>query len=529
MVLLIDNFDSFTYNIFQYIRKLGQQVEVRRNDAVRTAEIEKMAPSHIIISPGPGRPENAGIALEVIRSFKGRIPILGGCLGHQAIGAAFGGDIVLAPEIFHGKPSEIHHDGKSIYNGVKSPFTAVRYHSLIIKRPTLPAELEITAWTDEGIIMGVRHRQYSIEGVQFHPESIGTKVGLQLLDNFLNNRPEKNLIQTAIKRICGGQGLNSEEAEKVMDEITSGEASPAQIAGFLTALAMKGEEVQEIIGCARVMRRKATPIAKPAGRIVVDTCGTGGDCSGTFNISSAAAFVAAGAGVTVAKHGNRSVTSRCGSADLFEALGVNITAPPEVMVRALEQAGIAFLFAPKLHQSMKHAVPVRREIGIRTIFNILGPLANPAGADAQIIGVFSEAIMEKIAKTLIGLGTARAFVVHGSDGLDEITLTGPTRVMEVRDGWIRQYDIQPGQFGLAQATAEELKGGDLHSNCEIVLSVLNGEKGPCRDAVVLNAAAAIYLGGMAADLVQGVKMAAAAIDSGAARNKLQQLIGISNG
>jgi anthranilate synthase/phosphoribosyltransferase len=528
MVLLIDNFDSFTYNIFQYIRKLGQPAEVRRNNAVSIGEIEKMAPSHIIISPGPGRPEQAGIALEVIRHFKGKIPILGVCLGHQAIGAAFGSDIVPAPEIFHGKFSEVHHDGKSIYNGLANPFKAVRYHSLIIKRPTLSAELEITAWTDEGVIMGVRHRQYSIEGVQFHPESIGTRAGLQLLDNFLTHRPEKNLIQTAIKRVSSGLGLHVEEAEKVMDEITSGDASPAQIAGFLTALALKGEEVEEIIGFARVMRRKATPIAKPAGRVVVDTCGTGGDSSGTFNISSAAAFVAAGAGVTVAKHGNRSVTSRCGSADLFEALGVNITAPPEVMTRALEEVGIAFLFAPKLHPSMKHAVPVRREIGIRTVFNILGPLASPAGADAQIIGVFSEAIMEKIAKALIGLGIAKAMVVHGSDGLDEITLTGSTRVLEVRDGWIRRYDIQPRQFGLALATAEELKGGDLHGNCEIVLDVLHGEKGPRRDAVVFNAAAAIYLSGLATDLGQGVQMAKSSIDSGAALEKLRQLIEISN-
>lgn len=528
MILLIDNFDSFTYNIFQYVRKLGYEVTVRRNNALTIEDINQLQPSHVIISPGPGRPEGAGISLEIIRQFKGKIPILGICLGHQCIGQALGGEIVRAPALYHGKPSDIYHDGNGIFSGVKNPFRAIRYHSLVIKKNFLPEELEISAWTEEGDIMGVRHKLYSLEGVQFHPESIGTESGLELLANFLSPRPNPSTIQMAIGKVYQGIDLDETEAEKVMTEITSGKATSSQIASFLTALGAKGEAVSELTGLARVMRRRATRISRPEGKLVVDTCGTGGDAKGTFNISTAAALVAAGAGVTVAKHGNRSVTSRCGSADLLEALGVNIAAPHEVMEKALNEIGIAFLFAPKLNQSMKHALPVRVEIGIRTIFNILGPLANPAGADCQIIGVFSEEIMEKMARSLISLGARRAMVVHGQDGLDEITLTGPTKIIEINNGWLRSFVFDPQDFGFTCCRPESLKGGDLKTNCEIVLSVLDGQKGPQRDAVLLNAAAAIYLSEVASSYKEALRLAADSIDSGKARQKLDELIMFSN-
>jgi anthranilate synthase/phosphoribosyltransferase len=529
MILLIDNYDSFTFNIYQLLRKAGQEVMVKRNDAVDVAWIEEISPSHIILSPGPGRPENAGICVELIKRFSGKIPILGICLGHQAIGVAFGAKIVKAANLFHGKPSDIYHDGKEIFSRIKSPLSAIRYHSLLIDRTVFPEELEISAWTEDNEIMAVRHKLYTVEGLQFHPESIGTAYGSELLMNFLSPQPSPTIIQSAVKKISASQDLSEDEAEKVMNEITSGSATAAQIASFLTSLAIKGESASEITGFVRIMRKKAVPIKKPEGRMLVDTCGTGGDGSGTFNISTCAAFVTAGAGICVAKHGNRSITSRCGSADLMEALGVNLNPGPKTIEEALKKVGIAFLFAPKLHLSMKHAVPVRVEMGTRTIFNMLGPLTNPAGADCQIIGVFDESIMEKIAGALITLGTARAMVVHGSDGLDEITLTGPTNVIEIKQGWMRRLMFDPRNYGFSFCRKEDLRGGDLKTNCEIVLSILGGETGPRRDIVVLNAAAAIYLAGEAQTLEEAVRKAKASIDSSAALNKLEELIRITNG
>ncbi len=529
MILVIDHYDSFTFNLVQYLGVLGQKLKVVRNDAATLADMESMAPGAIVISPGPGRPENAGIIVDVIRQFAGRIPILGICLGHQAIGAAFGGEIAPAAELVHGKASDIHHDGRSVFSGLKNPIRAVRYHSLAVRRATLPPELEVSAWTDDGEIMGLRHRLFSVEGVQFHPESIGTECGLELLANFLNPRPRPSSMQEALRKVLKHKDLGTEEAESVMEEIASGRATPAQIAGLLTALAMKGESVSELAGFARVMRRKATEIIKPEGRTVVDTCGTGGDAKGTFNISTCAAIVAAGAGVTVAKHGNRSVTSRCGSADLLEALGVNLHASPEVLGLALDKIGLAFLFAPKFHPSMKHAVPVRQEIGVRTVFNILGPLSNPARADSQMIGVFSGSLLRKMAEALAELGVKRAMIVHGGDGLDEITLTGPSRIAEVKDGWIHEYEIHPEDLGIPLCAPEDLTGKTLRDNCEIALSILNGERGAPRDAVVLNAAAAIVLSGRAENLQKGVRQAEQAIDAGEARRKLDDLILITNG
>lgn len=528
MILLVDNYDSFTFNIYQAIRKTGQDMAVKRNDAVDLAWVEKLAPSHIIISPGPGRPESAGICIELVKRFAGKIPILGICLGHQAIGAAFGAKILKASKLYHGKSSDIYHDGKGIFAAIKSPFSAVRYHSLLMDRTSLPEELEISASTEDNEIMAVRHKHYTIEGLQFHPESIGTENGAELFMNFLSPEPAPSIIQSAIKKISAGTDLSEAEAEKAMNEITSGSATQAQIASFLTALAIKGEAVSEITGFVRVMRKKAVPVKKPEGRILVDTCGTGGDGSGTFNISTCAAFVIAGAGVCVAKHGNRSITSRCGSADLMEALGVNLNPGPEILERALRDAGIAFLFAPKLHLSMKHAVPARVEMGIRTIFNMLGPLTNPAGADCQVIGVFDDSIMEKIAGTLVSLETARAMVVHGSDGLDEITLTGTTKIVEINRGWMRHAIFDPSRYGFTCCHENDLKGGDLKTNCEIVLSVLGGEKGPRRDVVVLNAAASIYITDETKTFEEAVKRAEASVDSGAAMKKLEELIQITN-
>ena len=330
-------------------------------------------------------------------------------------------------------------------------------------------------------------------------------------------------IQEAIAKVIEGADLSRGEMTDVMNQIMSGEATDAQIGAFLIALRVKGECVDEIAGAASVMREKATPIATKHD-VIVDTCGTGGDHSGTFNISTTAAFVAAGAGLCVAKHGNRAATSQSGSADVLSALGVNIEASPETVSRCLDDVGIGFLFAISLHGAMKYAIGPRREIGARTIFNALGPLSNPAGATRQVVGVYSAALTETLAGVLGTLGSERAFVVHGSDGLDEMTLTGPTRVSELKNGSVSTYDVSPGDFGLMQAPADALKGGDADYNAEITRSILNGEEGPRRDIVLLNAAAALVAGDKARDLNEGVQAAAEVIDSGKALEKLEGLV-----
>jgi len=334
------------------------------------------------------------------------------------------------------------------------------------------------------------------------------------------------------------QSLSREEAHAVMTEVLSGQCSDAQIAALLVALHMKGETVEEIVGFAEAIRAAATPLELPGQSVLdasgtgrdalIDTCGTGGDTSGTFNISTATAFVVAGAGVRVAKHGNRSVTSKCGSADVMEALGVHIAMPPSQTAACLEQVGIAFLFAPAMHSAMKHVQTARRELHLRTVFNLLGPLTNPARATCQIVGVYSAELVEKLAEALSMLGLRRALVVHGSDGLDEITITGPTRIAEVREGQVRSYEVTPEEFGLPRATLDEISGGDATRNATLIREVLSGEtfgkKSARRDVVLLNAAAALVAAGRADHLRDAVPLAAKAIDSGAALAKLQALV-----
>lgn len=319
-----------------------------------------------------------------------------------------------------------------------------------------------------------------------------------------------------------------------MSEILGGGATDAQIAALLVALHMKGETVEEIVGFAQAIRAAATPleisrnsaldVSGTERDALVDTCGTGGDASGTFNISTATALTVAGAGVRVAKHGNRSVTSKCGSADVVEALGVKIDLPAERVAACLDQIGIAFLFAPAMHSAMKHVQPARRELRLRTVFNLLGPLTNPAHASAQVVGVYSSDLVEKVAEALRLLGLWRALVVHGMDGLDEITITGATKIAEVREGAVRKYEVMPELFGMKRAPMESIAGGDAVENAAIIRAILSGEKSPRRDVVLLNAAAALVAAGRADSILDGLPAAADSIDSGAAAQKLQRLV-----
>jgi anthranilate phosphoribosyltransferase len=331
-----------------------------------------------------------------------------------------------------------------------------------------------------------------------------------------------------IEKLQRRQDLTTDEAAAAMDEIMEGRAQPAQIAGLLVALAMKGERPSEIVGLARTMRAKATKLSRSHGP-VFDTCGTGGDRAHTFNVSTVAALVLAACGVKVAKHGNRSVSSRCGSADVFEALGVNVAAQPDVVERCLDQAGIAFFYAPTFHPSMRHAAPTRRELGIRTAFNLLGPLTNPAGASRQLVGVPRPELTELVARSLALLGAERAWVVHGADGLDEISTTGYTKVSECRNGAVNTFYVHPSDFNIAKAAPAALRGGNAAENAAIARGVLAGERGPARDIVVLNAAASLLIADAVMTVANGIARAERALDSGTAAAVLDRLVRASNG
>jgi anthranilate phosphoribosyltransferase len=345
------------------------------------------------------------------------------------------------------------------------------------------------------------------------------------------------VITEAIKRVVERVDLTSEEAEAVLDQIMTGGCTDAQIASLLTALRMKGETVDELTGFARVMRRKAARV-RPQTLVsalggteresLIDTCGTGGDVSGSFNVSTATAFVVAGAGVRVAKHGNRSVSSQCGSADVVEALGVRIELQANRIARCIDEVGIGFLHAPLLHDAMKYVALARRQMGIRTIFNMLGPLTNPAGANTQVVGVYAANLTELLARVLGELGCTRALVVHGNDGLDEITITGESKITEWKNGESSTYFVVPEDFGLTRATLSDIHGGDANQNSAIILEVLRGVHGAKRDIVLLNAAAAFVASSRASDLGEGVQIAARSIDNGNALRKLEQLIEFTN-
>jgi anthranilate phosphoribosyltransferase len=330
-----------------------------------------------------------------------------------------------------------------------------------------------------------------------------------------------------LEKLAQREDLTTAEADAAMEEIMAGRASPAETAALLVGLRSKGERPREIVGLARTMRRHAVAIEAPPGE-VFDTCGTGGDGAGTFNVSSVVAVTVAACGVRVAKHGNRSVSSRCGSADLFEALGVRVTAAPEVVARSLREAGIGFFFAPTFHPAMRHAAPVRKTLGIRTAFNLLGPLTNPAGAARQLVGVPRPEMTELLARALALLGSTHVWVVHGADGLDEIATSGYTKVSECRAGYLRTFYVHPSEFGIAKSATSALRGGDAAENAALATEVLQGGRGPLRDVTLLNAGAALFVAGRAGSVTEGLAQAARAIDSGAALDTLGRMVAISS-
>jgi anthranilate synthase/phosphoribosyltransferase len=595
VILVIDNYDSFTFNLVQALQAAGADVLVVRNDAIDRAGVEALAgdpAAHlhgIVISPGPGDPDDAGVSMDAIRVAAERgIPVLGVCLGMQSMGAAFGASIVRAPTLVHGEASAIDHDGRGLLEGLSPGFMAARYHSLAIDPATLPPGFDVSATAEDGaVLMGMRHRTLPLEGVQFHPESVLTPEGPHLLANFLRQAGEgeagildaatgtfatrgltdpgspdepgphdvpapaptvaraavpgptvapapgsppapvpaasAEAISEALHRVVDGETLSFDAARAAMGAVMDGAATPSQLAALLVALRMRGETVDELAGFAAAMRDRVVRVEAPAG--TVDTCGTGGDRSGTFNISTAAALVVAAAGVPVAKHGNRAITSKSGSTDVLDALGIRIDHDATSAAAALREDGFAFLFAPSFHPAMRHAGPTRREIGVRTAFNLLGPLTNPAGARRQVIGVGAAEAAPRLAEVVRRLGTDRTLLVHGA-GIDEIPLDGSGVMFDVTPDGVERRPVDAialAGLGIAPAATTDLAGGSPAENAALVEAVLTGETGPRRDVVLLNAAAALVAAGRVPDLREGVAVAAATIDFGRTTDLLARL------
>ena len=534
MILMIDNYDSFTYNLVQEFRGLGADMKVVRNDEIDVAGIAALGPEAIIFSPGPGNPDSAGVTLAAVKAFAGKLPLLGICLGHQSIAQAFGGRIVPSRRLMHGKTSPISHDGKGLFRGVAQGFAAMRYHSLAVERATLPACLEVSATSDDGEIMGLRHKTLDIESVQYHPESIGTPDGHRQLRNFLDHvRGWDGAARAAIpdaerrrltERVVDGHDLTEDESLNVFVSVMTGGMPENALAALLAGFRRKGITAAELAGAARAMRGEGVHVGN-GGLDPVDIVGTGGDGTGSFNVSTTAAFIAAGAGVPVAKHGNGAATSKCGAADVLDALGVNLAAPIAVVERCLREIGICFLFARNLHPAMRFAAPVRKDLAFRTVFNLLGPLTNPAGARRHVIGVYDPKLAPLFAQTLKRLGSTHALVVCGDGNLDEISPGGLTFASELKGGVVHTTLIDAGRLYGASYPTSAIAGGDPQMNAKLLLRVLRGEeRGACRAAAVANAAAVLVVAERAPDLRSAILLARESIDSGRALAKLNALI-----
>jgi anthranilate phosphoribosyltransferase len=536
-LVVVDSYDSFTFNLVQLLGELaGERPVVVKNDELGPREIERLEPAGVVLSPGPGHPREAGRLIEIIQGLAPDLPVLGVCLGHQAIVEAEGGRVTGAGTIVHGKTSEVRHDGGALFESVPSPFQAARYHSLAAARDTFPPSLIETARTNDGIVMALAHRTRPVFGVQFHPESVATAHGRRILQNFVRVCAARagRALETAraqeprdgyaalLERLLAGGDLSRDEARAVGDRLLRGELTPAQVGALVAALRAKGERPDEVAGLVLALRDAMVRV-RPK-RAAIDVCGTGGDARGTFNVSTAAAFVVAAAGVAVAKHGNRAQSSRSGSADVLEALGVELDLGADDAARAIDEVGFAFLFAPSYHPALRHVAPVRRELGVRSVFNLVGPLANPAAVRRQLVGVYSERARDLVARGLLAAGSDRALVVHAEDGTDELVTHCPCRATEVtEDGRIVERTVDARDLGLARGHAEDLAGGDAARNAALIVAVLRGEPGTRRDVVLLNAAAALYVAGEVEDLAAGLARAATAVDSGAAMKTLDQV------
>lgn len=531
MILVIDNYDSFTFNVVQSLQMYTkQEIRVVRNDEYSVVQLAQMKPDFLVVSPGPGNPSQAGVSVEAIRFFAGKVPILGICLGHQAIGEAFGAKIVHAKNVCHGIIQDIELDGKGLFRTIGKNCKFTRYHSLVIDEKSLSSDFEVTARAKDGDIMGIRHKTLPIEGVQFHPESIASEHCKDIFLNFINYRRENLPVADYLNQLLEKKDLTEEQASFFMENVADGTMDERVMAAILVAIQAKGVSVSEMTGCARALLKIKTPfVCEKKG--LAEIVGTGGDCKGSFNISSLSAIVVASCGQPVAKHGNRAVSSKSGAADFFENLGINIMAEPEKTTALVEKTDFGFLMAPVYHAAMRFAAPVRKVLGVKTIMNILGPLLNPAGAEYEVLGVFSKSLLKDYARAAKKLGAKRVMTVASDDGYDEISPCAKTHAFLIDErGHEASFIIEPSKFGITDAEEDELSGGNGKENAALGMEVLNGKgRKTIRYAVGMNAGAVLYLSGKAKNLKEGYDMALESIDTGKALAKLSEIVEVSRG
>jgi anthranilate synthase/phosphoribosyltransferase len=524
MILIIDNYDSFTFNLYQALKIFDIPLKVVRNDQITLAGIKSLNPKGIVLSPGPGRPENAGICVDLIQKFAGIFPILGVCLGHQALAQAFGGQILSADTIYHGKKSTIFHNGRNLFRKMCLPFEAGRYHSLVVDKETLPEDFEIQAETTEGTIMAIRHKKYPLFGTQFHPESILTPHGSIFLKNFISVCHEYTRADKFITQIKNRIDLSEGQVEKICDCLLDPTISSAKKSDLLLSLKNKGESPLEVAAFIKAFKKRMVSIS--INQPILDIAGMGGDGLNTVNLSTGAALLAASCGAYVAKHGNRAITSLCGSADVLEALDIPIDLPCEKLIHTIQTHGFGFCFAPLFHPAFKALHSVRQAIGKSTILNLLGPFLNPANAKHFVLGVANKNLLPHFSEILVHLKVEKSVVVH-SQNMDEMSTAGITEVAEVCGKKIRYYTIYPKDLGLTRCAVSDLQGGPPVKNAQMLNKAFQGEESPVADSLVLNAGMALYIYGLAKNVKEGVALSQEKLKNQAAITLIKKLKGTS--
>ena len=541
MILLIDNYDSFVFNVAQYLGELtDEEVRTVRNDQLTLAEIRALKPSRIVLSPGPKHPKDSGICLEILKEITD-IPILGICLGHQAFGLVHGATVKRLEIPLHGKTSvlTVTEPQSILFKGLPQQFSVMRYHSLYVDKDTLPQELIITALSDDGVIMALQHKAKPIHSIQFHPESFFTEYGKNILKNFLvgtqaiqsvQNTEEKakayanEVFKAALKKLQENQPLGDSDFKQICEILHSKQYDIVQLGALLVLISEKSLYPESLTAFVRNILAYSTTFADP--RPMIDLCGTGGDGLKTINISTTVAFIVAALGVKVAKHGNRSVTSQSGSTDVLGELGIAMESNLMKQLDSLEKNGLAFFHAPFFHNLVGEVREVRQRLGIRTVFNVLGPLLHPnTKLKYQLVGLYHEPVMRLYAETLQLLGREHALVVRGNDGLDEISICDETKIVEVKGKQILEYTIAPEMFGFKRAFHADIQGGTPTENAEVLRRTLKGEeRGAKADIVILNAMFALYTANVVKHPAEAKPLIEEALRSGKVWNYYQLTI-----